>query len=172
MTKKIVAYVLIASFMLLPAVAKGYSIYGTTLDIQPNGLITTEHAVSAALGGEFASTGYCGSINPCTTSVTINGFDIDIDFRSTAPTGFVLAVLVPFSFTASLGHLSPGTYLANAYFYVDDSLHNVVGPPSTNPVTQSFTVSAVPLPASLWLVGIGLLTIFSLKEREKKGREH
>ncbi|MBN8454347.1 hypothetical protein [Accumulibacter sp.] len=162
MSKKIVAYVLIASFMLLPAVAKGYSIYGTTLDIQPNALITTQDTVSAVLGGEFPSTGYCGSTNPCGTTVTINGFNIDIDFRSRAPAGFALDVLVPFSFTASLGHLSPGTYLANAYFYVDDTLLNVVSPPSKNLVAKSFTVSAIPLPASLWLVVMGLLAIFCI----------
>ena len=164
-SRKVFKYILLAGCLLFPAIAKGYYIYDTTLAIQPNSPITTQDAVSAVLGGSFATSGFCGSINTCSNSVTITGYNIDINFYSTSPTGNVSQVLVPFFSTASIGHLSAGIYVANAYFYVDNSTLDVVGPPAANPVTKSFTVLAVPIPGTLWLLGAGLFSILILNKR-------
>ena len=80
-----------------------------------------------------------------------NNFDIGFDFS--APTGIVLPVLDPFSYSVDLGVLDAGDYSIMANFYVDSLLDNTI--------SSTFTVSAVPVPAAIWLFFSGIISLFA-----------
>lgn len=68
------------------------------------------------------------------------------------------AALTPFSVNADIGVLAEGTYSANARFYVDDVLEQKL--------RDSFKVSAVPLPAAVWLFASGLIGLIGMAWRK------
>jgi hypothetical protein len=154
MKKLIFKYFLISNILLLPAIAQGASIYNPALAIYPTTQITTQDAVYAQLSGDFATTGYVIEGEPL---VTITANNIGINFSALPPDGIVLFVLTPFSINANIGQLNAGAYNVNANFYVNGVLEHTL--------TDSFTVSAVPLPAALWLFGSGLIALFSLRRK-------
>ncbi len=158
MKKKISLYFLISSFILLSSIAEGASIYNPTLAIYPNAPITELDLIYAELGGDFATSGYTVDNAPL---VTITDYNIGIDFNSSSPPPdlIVLTVLTPFSVNADIGLLSTGVYNVNANFYVDGILEQTV--------TDSFTVSSVPIPAGAWLFGSGLLGLIGIAKRKK-----
>lgn len=159
MKKKILHYFLLSSFILLSHIAESASIYNPTLLIYPDAPITELDTIYAELGGDFATSGYVIDGDPI---VTITDYNIGIDFNSLSPPPdlIVLAVLTPFSVNANIGLLSVGAYNVNANFYVDGILEQTV--------TDSFTVSAVPLPAGVWLFASGLLGLIGISKRKTR----
>lgn len=120
----------------------------------PDAPLTTD-TVHVDLSGTFPTAGYQLDDSP---SVTISGNRIDIAFYAWSPTGFVAQVFTPFSAIADIGVLAEGTYNANARFYVDNVIEHTLH--------DSFTVSAIPLPAAVWLFVSGLIGLIGIGWRK------
>ena len=155
MKKRVFQILLINSVILLSANAQSASIYNPALTLYPEPPLTTQDSVYAELSGDFATAGFVIDGDP---SVTIAGNRINIAFYALAPTGFVAQVIIPFSVNAGIGLLNEGTYDVSAGFYVDNVLEHQLN--------DSLTVSAIPLPAAVWLFGSGVIAMIGLARRE------
>lgn len=156
MKKLIFQIILICSCIPFATHAQRVSILDPTLTIFPAPPLTTLDSITAGLSGEFPSTGFSIESGPL---VAISANNIDISLYITSPTGIVLPVLIPFTVDAPIGRLDPGTYDVRAWFYVDNALDHQI--------KDSFTVSAIPLPAAVWLLGSGLIVLIGLARRRK-----
>lgn len=102
--------------------------------------------------GELESTGFVLD----STSVFSTGTSHTIAFEMTSPAQAQLAIFEPFWYTADLGVLVAGEHSITAEFHVDGRLDATL--------SDSFTVSSVPLPAALWLFSSGAL-VYTLAGR-------
>lgn len=156
MKKLALQILLINSCILLSANAfsASTSIYDPSMAIFPEAPLTTD-SIYAELSGTFPTAGYLVDDSP---SVTISDNKIDIAVYAWSPIGLVAQVFTPFSVNTDIGVLAEGTYSANARFYVDNVLEGNVH--------DSFKVSAVPLPAAVWLFVSGLVGLIGMTWRK------
>ena len=142
------------------AFSASVSIYDPSMTIFPEAPLTTD-SIYAELSGMFPTGGY---LYDDSAAVAISRNRIEIAFYATSPTGIVTQAFTPFSVTADIGVLAEGTYRANARFYVDDVLqHNL---------RDSFKVSAVPVPAAVWLFASGLVGLIGMSWRKRDSLMH
>lgn len=154
--KKMAYYVLAGLFIIMPLSAKATSVYPSNITVTPTPQ-TTNDIISAQINGEFATPGYqLDSISLLNTT----GNHFDIGFSLFAPDGFVIQILDPFSYTVSLDLLDAGDYSITANFYVNGFLDNTI--------SDTFTVSSVPLPPAAWLFFSSILSIFTLGKLSRK----
>lgn len=155
MIKMIFKHLLLSSYIMLPSIAQSASILNPALTINPAPPLTTQDVIYAELSGDFATSGFVIDGDPL---VTLSGNNIAIDFNSSSPTGIVLFVLTPFSVNADIGLLNAGTYNVISDFYVDGILEHTLN--------SSITVSAIPLPAAVWLFASGLIGLIGVTGRK------
>ena len=112
---------------------------------------TTDDYLYATVSGSYVTAGHL-LINTPVANISAN--TIDIDFFIDEPDGPASTVIIDFSYVIDLGFLNEGNYDINAYFYMDSFIDQVAN--------NSLTVSAVPVPAAVWLLMSGLLTLLTV----------
>jgi len=118
---------------------------------------TTNDFIFATVNGVYSTPGYSLNSAP---SVVFSTSTITINFSASSPTVPVAQILDPFSYNVDIGILAAGGYTVNAYFTVDGVLDNGI--------SRALTVSPIPLPASVWLFGSGLIGLVGLSRRMKE----
>ena len=135
----------------MPNIAFGGFIYG--VDILPPNPGSSDF-ILANIYGDFSTTGVTIPNNP---TVSIIGEDIFVDIFSIAE-GIGLTILWPYSTSAAIGLLPKGNYNLTANLY----LNNIID----DTFTQTISVSAVPIPAAVWLFSSGLFGLAGVARRK------
>jgi len=141
-------------FLFITAHVNAASIYSPSITITPSSPLTTD-SVFVTLSGMFASSGY--DVIGINATSTLNHIEINLD--TTSPYVPNLGILTSFSSGIDLGVLDAGLYDVTANFYVDFLLEHTL--------VDTFTVSAVPVPAAAWLFGSGLIGLVGFARRKK-----
>jgi len=136
-------------FLSLPANAA----FINTIDISPDPALSTSEIV-ANIAGDLADPSYFIS----STSLNLSGNTFIYDIFSDTSGGITPQILVPFEVSEILGTLLPGEYSFIANGYIGDRL--------TSTLSTTFAVSAVPLPASIWLFLSGIVVFFKYGRRK------
>lgn len=133
----------------------GSSLYAASISVIPTSP-TANNFIVANIVGEYGMAGYIfeGSQLFIDPGNTVN-IDLFIDAPEIGAT-----VLTPFSYEIAVGFLDSGIYSISADFYFDSILGNTV--------SNTFTVSSVPIPPAVWLFFSGILSIFSFGLFKKK----
>ena len=154
--KKIIYYILTGLFIILPLSAKAMTIYPSDIAISPTPQTNNDY-LYAEISGDFSELGF--TLNSISSPIISNNY-IDINFSFTALDGGAYQALEPFSYSVALGLLDSGDYSITANFYIDELLDSTIN--------NTFTVSAVPLPAAAWLFISGILSILTLGNTSRK----
>ena len=128
--------------------------YAASISVIPTSP-TTNDFIIANIAGEY---GIAGNIFEGSQLFFNPGNEITIDLFIDAPE-FGATVITPFSYDVGLGFLETGIYSISADFYFDGVLGNTV--------SNTFTVSSVPIPAAVWLFGSGLIGLIGVARRKK-----
>ena len=120
---------------------------------------TTEDFIVADISGYYSTPNFVLNTSP-TVNIGVGGIDIIFDISS--PSGEQLFVTDPFNYSVNIGQLSAGDWYLTPMFYVDGVFDSAVF--TTVPL---FTVTAVPVPAAIWLFGSGLLGLVGVARRKK-----
>jgi len=129
--------------------------YAATIDVTPMSPDINDFIV-ANIYGTYGTPGF--TLN--STQLNIANNFINIDLFVTAPSGPVIQVITPFSYFVDIGLLSAGTYSITADIIID-------GTPTFS-ANNTFTVSPVPIPASILLFFSGLVVLLSFRKNHRK----
>ena len=121
---------------------------------------TTEDFIVADISGYFSTPNFVLNGSP-TVDIGIGG--INITFDVTSPSGAQLFITDPFNYSVNVGQLSAGDWYLTPIFYVDGVFDNTV-----YSIAPLFTVTAVPLPAAIWLFGSGLVGLTGAVRRKTR----
>lgn len=121
---------------------------------------TTDDFIVAEISGSYATPNFVLNSSP-TVDIGVGGINITFDVSS--PSGNQLDVLDPFSYSVDIGQLSVGDWYVTPTFYVDGLLDAQL-----TTLLPLFTVTAVPVPAAVWLFGSGLIGFLGLARRKRK----
>ena len=148
---KPVLFLLIALFATF-----GSNTYAASINVVPTSPDTNDFIV-ANIAGSYNTAGY---IFESAELLNITNNSVNLNLFIDAPSGFVAQIIMPYSYNIDLGFLESGVYSISADIYFDGLLGNTV--------SNTFTVSPVPIPASVWLFFSGLLSILSFSKLNKK----
>ena len=120
---------------------------------------TTDDFIIADISGHYSTPGFELNGSPA-VDISVGGINIVFDVSS--PAGPQPFVLEPFSYSIDIGQLSAGDWYLTPIFYVDG-----VFDAQLTTLQPLFTVSSVPVPATAWVFGSGLIGLIGIARRKK-----
>ena len=119
---------------------------------------TTEDFIVAEISGSYATPNFVLNSSP-TIDIGIGGINITFDVSS--PSGIQPFILDPFNYSVDIGQLSAGDWYVTPIFYVDGAFDSQL-----TTLLPLFSVTAVPVPATVWLFGSGLIGLIGIAKRK------
>jgi hypothetical protein len=119
---------------------------------------TTDDFIVADISGYYPTPGFVLNSSPI-VDIGIGGINIIFDVSS--PPGPEPLIIDPFNYFVNIGQLSADDWYLTPIFYVDgvfDATFFTIAP--------LFTVTAVPVPAAIWLFGSGLVGLIGFARRK------
>lgn len=123
---------------------------------------TTNDFIIADITGNYATPGFTLNSSP---TINIGSGSINIIFDISSPTNITPFVLDPFNYSVDVGLLSAGDWYITPTFYVDGIFDAQLT--TFLPLFSVTEVTAVPVPAAVWLFGSGLLGLVGVARRKK-----